>query len=82
MNHDALMSENSALIALLKTCEHPDTWASIANDCVLEGSAERLLQHKIDPSRNPLLHDGVDADDVQGVLLGDVGLSFEKIKKL
>lgn len=48
MNHDELMHENSALIALLKTCEHPDTWASIANDCVLEGSAERLLQHKID----------------------------------
>lgn len=82
MDHDDLMHENSALIALLRTCEHPDTWASIANDCVLEGSAERLLQHKIDPSRNPLQHDGVDADDAQGVLLGDIGLSFGQIEKL
>lgn len=82
MDHDALMRENSALIALLKTCEHPETWTSIANDCVLEGSAERLLRHKIDPSRNPLLRDDVDADDAQGVLLGDVGLDLEQIKKL
>ncbi|NMM93750.1 DNA-processing protein DprA [Bifidobacterium oedipodis] len=82
MNHDALVRENSALVALLKTCEKPETWTSIANDCVLEGSAERLLRHKIDPSRNPLLRDDVDGDDAQGVLLSDVGLSSEQIKRL
>ena len=82
MNHDALMRENSALVALLRTCEKPDTWTSIANDCVLEGSAERLLRHKLDPSHNPLLRDDANTDDAQGVLLDDVGLSLEQIEKL
>ena len=81
MNHDVLMRENSALVALLRTCEKPETWTSIANDCVLEGSAERLLKHKIDSSRNPLLRDDA-SDDAQGVLLADVGLSLEQIDRL
>ena len=37
-----LRRESAALLALLDTCEKPDTWTSIANDCVLEGSAERI----------------------------------------
>ena len=82
MDHAELMRENSALIALLRTCERPDTWTSIANDCVLEGSAERLLLHKIDPSSHPLLRDDADGDDMQGTLLDDVGLSAEQVRQL
>ena len=82
MDHAELMRENSALIALLRTCERPDTWTSIANDCVLEGSAERLLLHKIDPSSHPLLRDDTDGDDMQGTLLDDVGLSAEQVRQL
>ncbi len=37
-----LRRESAALLALLDTCEKPDTWTSIANDCVLKGSAERI----------------------------------------
>ena len=37
-----LRRESAALPALLDTCEKPDTWTSIAKDCVLEGSAERI----------------------------------------
>lgn len=82
MDHAELMRENSALIALLRTCERSDTWTSIANDCVLEGSAERLLLHKIDPSSHPLLRDDADGDDMQGTLLDDVGLSAEQVRQL
>ena len=82
MDHAELMRENSALIALLRTCERPDTWTFIANDCVLEGSAERLLLHKIDPSSHPLLRDDADGDDMQGTLLDDVGLSAEQVRQL
>lgn len=82
MDHAELMRENSALIALLRTCERPDTWTSIANDCVLEGSAERLLLHKIDPSSHPLLRDDADGDDMQATLLDDVGLSAEQVRQL
>ena len=82
MDHAELMRENSALIALLRTCERPDTWTSIANDCVLEGSAERLLLHKIDPSSHPLLRDDADGDDMQGTLLDDVGLCAEQVRQL
>lgn len=82
MDHAELMRENSALIASLRTCERPDTWTSIANDCVLEGSAERLLLHKIDPSSHPLLRDDADGDDMQGTLLDDVGLSAEQVRQL
>ena len=82
MDHVELMRENSALVALLRTCKKPDTWTSIANDCVLEGSAERMLLHKIDPASYPLLRDDVDGDDMQGTLLDDVGLSSGQIKAL
>ena len=49
-----LDAENAALIALVETCEKPDTWSSLTNDCIMEGSAIRVLKHKIDPENNPL----------------------------
>lgn len=49
-----LRRESAALLALLDTCEKPDTWTSIANDCVLEGSAERIYHHHLDPSAHSL----------------------------
>ena len=82
MDHAEVMRENSALIALLKTCEKPDTWTSIANDCVLEGSAERLLLHKIDPASHPLLRDDTDGDNMQGTLLDDIGPSPEQVDRM
>lgn len=82
MDHAELMRENSALIALLRTCERPDTWTSIANDCVLEGSAERLLLHKIDPASHQLLRDDADGDNMQGTLLDDIGLGAEQVRQL
>lgn len=49
-----LDAENAALIALVETCEKPHTWSSLTNDCIMEGSAIRVLKHKIDPENNPL----------------------------
>lgn len=49
-----LDEENAALIALIESCEKPDTWSSLTNECMLEGSAIRLLKHKINPDTNPL----------------------------
>lgn len=46
---ERLARENAALIALIRTCRKPDTWTSIANFCVLEGSAERVLRNRMDP---------------------------------
>ena len=37
-----LDAENAALIALVETCEKPDTWSSLTNDCIMEGSAIRV----------------------------------------
>ena len=48
------MHEYVALVALLRTCERLGTRASIANDCVPEGSAERLLLQQINPAAYPL----------------------------
>lgn len=40
--------ENAALIALIECCERPDTWSSLTNECLVEGSAVRVLEHRID----------------------------------
>lgn len=66
-----LRRENAALLALLDTCEKPDTWTSIANDCVLEGSAERIYHHHLDPSAHSLEREENDAYAIQGTLLDD-----------
>lgn len=46
--------ENAALIALIECCERPDTWSSLTNECLVEGSAVRVLEHKIDPLHHAL----------------------------
>lgn len=66
-----LRRESAALLALLDTCEKPDTWTSIANDCVLEGSAERIYHHHLDPSAHSLEREENDAYAIQGTLLDD-----------
>ena len=68
---ERLMCENAALVALIRTCRKPDTWTSIANFCVLEGSAERVLRNRIDPRNNPLHMEEYDSRPVQGELLDD-----------
>lgn len=73
MNSDELMRENAALVTLLKTCRKPDTWTSIANECILEGSAIRILEHRIDPANHPLQYRNDDSA-AQGVLLEASGL--------
>lgn len=66
-----LRRESAALLTLLDTCEKPDTWTSIANDCVLEGSAERIYHHHLDPSAHSLEREENDAYAIQGTLLDD-----------
>ena len=63
---ERLARETAALIALIRTCRKPDTWTSIANFCVLEGSAERVLRNRMDPKNNPLHMEEHDSDLVQG----------------
>lgn len=68
MNDDVLMRENSALLTLLQTHRESNAWNRIANDCVIEGSAERILMHEMDPVNNPLQRDDADGSATQGVL--------------
>lgn len=49
-----LDDENVALLTLLYACKRPDTWKSITNQCLIEGSARRVLLNRLDPQRNPL----------------------------
>ncbi|WP_241519545.1 DNA-processing protein DprA [Bifidobacterium callitrichidarum] len=51
---ERLESENAALLALVECCERSDTWSSLTNECLVEGSAIRVLKHRMDPSHNPL----------------------------
>lgn len=75
MSGEELFRENAALLALLRTCQKPNTWTSIANDCVMEGSAERLLLHRIDPANHPLFtvlqHEDNHVNAVQDALFDD-----------
>ena len=60
--------ENAALIALIECCERPDTWSSLANECLVEGSAVRVLRHRMDPLHNPLREHEYVPTDEQGSL--------------
>lgn len=56
---ERLMEENAALVALLNTIDaNRDTWSSIANRVVLNGSAVRVLEHDLDPAGHPLADEG------------------------
>lgn len=72
MNIDELNDENAALVTLLNTCQKPDTWLTLTNECLLEGSAVRVLQHKISPADHGLHIDEsfTTREHDQGVLLG------------
>ncbi|PWG59571.1 DNA-processing protein DprA [Bifidobacterium catulorum] len=67
-SRDWLDAENAALIALAESCEKPDTWSSLTNECIIEGSAVRVLEHKIDPENNPLNGQEYVSADTQGTL--------------
>ena len=77
MSHlnDQLLDENAALVALLRTCEKPDTWASIADTCVRNRSAIRVLEHRIDPKSVSLTendeHDAINTYNAQAELFSD-----------
>ena len=40
---------NIALLALLRACHKPDTWSSIANQCIIAGNAIKVYRNAIDP---------------------------------
>ena len=72
MNITELNEENAALVALLNTCQKPDTWLTLTNKCLLEGSAVRVLEHMISPADHSLHIDDTFTtwEHGQGVLLG------------
>ena len=39
---------NIALLALLRACHKPDTWSSIANQCIIAGNAIKVYRNAID----------------------------------
>ena len=45
---------NIALLALLRACHKPDTWSSIANQCIIAGNAIKVYRNAIDPVTYPL----------------------------
>lgn len=49
-----LDDENKALLTLLYACKKPDTWKSITNQCLIEGSARRVLMNRLNAQNNPL----------------------------
>lgn len=60
-----LDDENKALLTLLYACKKPDTWKSITNQCLIEGSARRVLMNRLDAPNNPLTEfDEAEADGV------------------
>lgn len=67
-NREWLDAENAALITLVECCEKPDTWSSLTNECLVEGSAVRVLKHRMDPSHNPLSESEYLSANEQGVL--------------
>lgn len=54
---DSEDKNNIALLALLRACHEPDTWSSIANQCILAGSAIKVYDHGIDPVSHPLFEE-------------------------
>ena len=60
-----LDDENKALLTLLYACKRPDTWKGITNQCLIEGSACRVLMNRLDPQNNPLTEfDETGTDDL------------------
>ena len=51
---DRLDDENIALLTLLYSCKRPDSWKSLTNQCLVEGSARRVLMNRLDAQSNPL----------------------------
>lgn len=68
MDSSTLREENAALLALVRSCEKPDTWASLTNECVVRGSAVTVYEHRLDPIRHPYPDDW---HDPQGTLFDD-----------
>lgn len=70
-----LLQENAALVALLRTIDKSrDTWSSIAEKVVRQGSAIQVFEHELDPQHHRL--DDPDEDDEYGdrtqmMLLGE-----------
>jgi len=70
-----LLQENAALVALLRTIgKSHDTWSSIAEKVVRQGSAIQVFEHELDPQHHRL--DDPDEDDeyeyrIQSTLLGE-----------
>ena len=70
-----LLQENAALVTLLRTIDKSrDTWSSIAEKVVRQGSAIQVFEHELDPQHHRL--DDPDEDDeyddrTQMMLLGE-----------
>ena len=70
-----LLQENAALVALLRAIDKSrDTWSSIAEKVVRQGSAIQVFEHELDPQHHRL--DDPDEDDeyddrTQMMLLGE-----------
>lgn len=70
-----LLQENTALVALLRTIDKShNTWSSIAEKVVRQGSAIQVFEHELDPQHHRL--DDPDEDDeyddlIQSTLLGE-----------
>ena len=61
---DRLDDENIALLTLLYSCKRPDSWKSLTNQCLVEGSARRVLMNRLDAQSNPLREfDEVEPED-------------------
>lgn len=61
---------NIALLALLRACHKPDTWSSIANQCIIAGNAIKVYRNAIDPVTYPLFEKD-DASFEQGTLFNE-----------
>ena len=75
LNTSELLQENAALVALLRSIDKShDTWSSIAEKVVRQGSAIQVFEHELDPQHHRLDDPDEDAeydDRSQTTLLGE-----------